>query len=60
VLGYLGYGNDYEGYAVPALWEDGVAVELNALIPAGWGLSDVGAINDQGWILATIGYWTTL
>lgn len=56
VVGYQGYGNEYEGYAVPALWSGGVVADLNALVPAGSWLSAPAGINDAGLIVGTVDY----
>jgi probable HAF family extracellular repeat protein len=56
VVGLQGFGNDDYGYTVAALWEGGIAVDLNTRIPAvalGLSLTNAGSINDQGWILAS-------
>src|SRR5262245_23469171 len=63
VVGLQGDGlpDDHEGgggygWTWAALWEQGTTVDLNTRIvnaPSGVGLTSAGAINDQGWILAT-------
>jgi probable HAF family extracellular repeat protein len=54
VAGLMGWGNEEGGGTMAALWENGVAVDLNTRIPTIPDLALTGtmAINDQGLILA--------
>lgn len=52
----VGYFDDAQGVRHAALWQGGLAADLNSfldqsVVDAGWVLTEANGINDQGWIV---------